>query len=195
MRVGLVTNSGKVENIFEYDCAYIGDTESLVGVLLEECNMLVSREEMIKILNERKQENQESNWAKSPVSKLVYALFEIKEEISDNTFLDLCSVMEGNKFYKQLLVLTNSICEEINTYRINTYSNGNQSVTYVGNAYKQNTPYKTYLIFETQEELYEAYNKLLSAGYISTDNVKIVVNKCYGITEVYSVKNERQEEI
>ena len=195
MRVGLVTNSGKVENIFEYDCAYIGDTESLVGVLLEECNMLVSREEMIKILNERKQENQESNWAKSPVSKLVCALFEIKEEISDNTFLDLCSVMEGNKFYKQLLVLTNSICEEINTYKINTYSNGNQSVTYVGNAYKQNTPYKTYLIFETQEELYEAYNKLLSAGYISTDNVKIVVNKCHGITEVYSVKNERQEEI
>ena len=195
MRVGLVTNSGKVENIFEYDCAYIGDTESLVEVLLEECNMLVSREEMIKILNERKQENQESNWAKSPLDKLVHTLFEVKEEISDNTFLDLCSVMEGNKFYEQLLVLTNSICEDINTFKINTYSNGNQSVTYVGNAYKQNTPYKTYLIFETQEELYEAYNKLLSAGYISTDNVKIVVNKCYGITEVYSVKNEKQEEI
>ena len=188
MRIGLVKKYGDLENIFEYDSLSFEDAKTISESVLADCNMLMFKEDMIEELKKR-----ESAFKNSKMY-LVKELFEIKEEVDDDTFIKLCEAIENGANFMDVIVLTNSVLEEINRIKSDKYSS-NKTPTYVGYSLTHVTPYKTYLFFDSKQELNDAYTKLLEKGYITTENVSIIMNKSFGITEVYSVKNKKQEEI
>ena len=194
MRIGLVKKYGDFENIFEYDSLSLADSRTLSESILEDCNMPMTKEDMVKELQKRESECEKIDRFTKSKMNLVKALFEIKEEVDNDTFLKLCDAAENETNFMDVLVLTNSVLEEINKIKSDKYSS-NKTPTYVGYSLTPMTPYKTYLFFDSKQKLDDAYTELLEKGYITTENVNIIMNKSFGITEVYSVKNRKQEEI
>lgn len=188
MRVGLVSSHGDIDHIFEYNSVgfYVGSY--VADKILTECNMPFTKEEMVKRLKHNK-----SNKDKLTQNKLrfLYAVLNASEKIDDNTFIDLCDIKTESKYHCEVLVLENDLIKETVKSKRNKYSEEATPNTYVGFLYERHNPYKTYLFFDSREELEKAYDELMYKGYLLTDNARLVVNEHYQVTEVYTVNKEQ----